>query len=573
MPAARLVPLLGFALLLPAVAAAADTQTHFRVRADFSAALNADSGWAAPLDAPATVFADRPFRLRFEVLRAPDAAGPASYRLHYRRNAGAWTPVEAHDFPHPESKDARSPRVSLVACAAYPPGAPTADLLVGSPAPFRAGTGPGLADRTPAWSGAGAHGEFEFALVARRFADGAVTNDPGDTFEFRLVAADGAPLLSARNPVLTLAVPPGHLGGTFVETPGRIGPWAAGNGDLYFIMEPAETSNLFMMVKSADGGRTWREVDAAHRPASTDLEAVDAQLVGATVHILHQITPSSHYHAFHTSDHPTSPDTWAVRDKPVATAKASAQAASLVVRSDGSLVAFYTGPAKIHTRTCSPAGVWGAETVIDATLAPNLAGPQAVLGARDTVHLAYYGTDGTVWYRRLRPDGTLTPRESLATGLSATRADFGSVLPLVFIPRTDTAVVLYRLPTGIIWERRIVGEGPPTPAVPVTDRPVVQNAVDSQQPAADVVLDGEQLLVAFVEAGSRSIFTTRDGGGWQPSTLRVDRILGTWIRGQVYRRPDGVKVYAFVYDAGSDGGAGMNRFGSVILDETFRPPP
>ena len=60
---------------------------------------------------------------------------------------------------------------------------------------------------------------------------------------------------------------------------------------------------------------------------------------------------------------------------------------------------------------------------------------RAVLGANDTVHVAYYGIDGTIWYRRLRRDGTLTGRQQLASGLGRTRAEYGAVLPLVFIPR------------------------------------------------------------------------------------------------------------------------------------------
>ena len=71
--------------------------------------------------------------------------------------------------------------------------------------------------------------------------------------------------------------------------------------------------------------------------------------------------------------------------------------------------------------------------------------------------------------------------------------------------------------------------------------------------------------VAFVERASRSLFSTHDRGGWQPSMLRIDGIRGSWIRGNVYTRPDGVKVYGYVYDAGSEGGAGMNRFAEVEL--------
>ena len=535
----------------------------FRIRADCTAPLNADQGWAGALNENVTVDADKPFRVRFEVETAGKSPASHEFRLQYRRNAGEWTDVEAHDFPKP-ADEGKTPRVSIVSCAAYENRAATTNLLTGSAAAFQPGAGVSLADRTPQWGGTGAHGEFEWALVVRRFADAAATNEQGDTFELRMVDAGGAPA-SSGNPVLRLNIPPYHVGGTFVETPGRIGPWRTSNGDLYFIMEPAETDNLFLMVKSTDDGRTWREVDGANRPRTGDLEAVDARQVGDTIHILHEVSRSARYHSFRTSDHPTRPDSWHVRDELVAKVEPVAQAAALEVRSDGSLAAFYVGPAKIHYAVRSPAGKWSEDRIIDADAPPNLAGPQAVLGSKDTIHLAYYGTDGTIWYRSLLADGTLTPRQQLASGAGTTRAEYGSVLPMLYIRQTDTVAVIYRLASGRLFERRIVKGGQPTAAVQVTDRDVITDAVDSQQPGADAVLDGRTIHLSFIEPSSRSIFSTSDNGGWRPSTLRIDRIRGSWIRGSIYTRRDGAKVYGYIYDAGSEGGAGMNRFAEIVL--------
>jgi hypothetical protein len=459
--------------------------------------------------------------------------------------------------------EAKTPRLSIVSSPAYENGAATTDLLKGASGRFQAGAGINLAERA-SWSGAGSHGEFEWPLVVRRYADGAVANEEGDSFELRMVDAGGAVLSAPPNPVLRLTIPPGHVGGTFVETPGRIGPWRAANGDLYFVMEPAETHNVFMMIKSTDGGRTWREVDGTNRPGTADLEAVDARQVGDTIHIIHQVTNSTRYHTFRTSDHKIRPDTWAVRDEVAVRTASIAQAASLVVRSDGSLVAFHVADT-IHYNVRSPQGTWGADTILDRGVAPKSAGPRAVLGANDSVHLAYYGMDGTIWYRRLLPSGTLTARQQLASGLGATRAEYGAVLPLVFIPRTNTVVVVYQSSDGKLWERRIGEDGAPTPAVPVTDRAVVKDAVDSQQPGADAVLDGETVRVLFIEASSGDIFATHDHGGWQPPVLQQGGINGSWVRGGVYTRADGTNVYGYVYDAGSEGGAGMNRYGEVVL--------
>lgn len=716
------------------------SQSAFRVRSGFESGLNVDEGWAGALNESVTIQADQPFRLRFEV--EPSAAmNGMSFGLQYRRNEGAWEPVEAHDFPHPlrefdlefeetpvgklpenwsveqgSSKgavvaqedgnkllrvqaqqeplvvmhsppwevtelaaeiklsqenqsgagfvfaytdpknycrvvldtgaglirasrmangvetilaeeqaailagqwlsleidledeiaeinfqndtlefaaemgtgtpssqigfylpangaadfrevaiagEARSPRVSIVSCPAFGNGEATTDLLSASTNPFRPGAGVALTEKTLPWPGGKTHSEYEWALVVRRFADTAITNDEGDTFEFRMASADGAPLNSSPNPVLQLTIPPGHLGGTFVEAPGRIGPWQATNGDLYFIMEPTETDNLFLMVKSTDNGMTWQEVDAGNRPETNDLEAVDGRQIGDTLCILHQVTKSTHLHAFRTSDHPTHPDTWAFTDELAAVADSMAQAATLVVRSDGSMVAFYIGQT-LHYNIRSADGSWGQQVIIDPD-APAAAGPKAVVETNDTVHVAYYRIDGSLWYRSLLVDGTLTDARQLASGAGTSRAEYGAVLPLVYLPESGTVVVIYRLDDGYLWERRIHKSGTMTAPVRVTDRPVVTDAVDSQQAGADDVVDGQTIQLLFIDEETRSIFSTNDRGDWQAAKLRVDNILASWVRGNIYTRPDGVKVYGFVYDAGSDGGAGMNRFGEIEL--------
>ena len=716
----------------------------FRIRSDFSAALNSEQGWAGELNDNVTVFADQPFRIRFELERPAGPVSSQQFRLQYRRNSGVWTDIEAHDFPHPErdisvdfrrletgtrpagwtvvkgnsaemvvttdnhknilqvkadqepfvglftppwettemqsqfrlapdnhnwiafvvgyvdinnycrvqldptsgairvsqiingretilaerntgipfgqwleieiqtenreievnfqndmlemdvtleadiplsktgfqvpsngtidfqqfsfAGEAQSPRVSLVNCPAYEHGMSTNDILKGSATPFHAGTGISLADHTRIWKGANAHGEFEWPVVIRRFADGAVTNNEGDTFEFRMVDAVGAAVGIEHNPVLRLSIPRGHVGGTFIENPGRIGPWQASNGDLYFMMEPAETDNVFMMIKSTDNGRTWHEVDGKNRPRTDDLESVDSRLVGDTIHIIHQVTHSVRYHTFRTSNHPTHPDTWAIRDELVGSVDAIAHTASMVVRSDGSIVAFYLGQEKIHYSVRSHSGTCSQVKTLDSGLQPNHAGPQAVLGANDIIHLAYYGTDGTIWYRRFFPDGTLTPRQLLATGAGISRAEYGAVLPLIFIPHKNEVVIIYRLASGNLWARRIVNDAPPADAVMVTDLMVVTDAVDSQQAGADAILDDGTVCMLLIEESSRSIFSTNNKGGWQPGQLQVDNILGSWVRGNVYTRKDGVRVYGYIYDAGSDGGAGMNRFKELILN-------
>jgi hypothetical protein len=539
-------------------------QSAFRVRSLVDAPLNADRGWAGTLNENVTVRVDQPFRIRFELEGSAGVSGQQAFRVQCRRNGGEWANVEAEDFPMSEEA---SPQVSIVSAGAYDHGAATTDLLRHSTAAYHDGAGVSLAATTPPWSAGNVHSEWEWPLVIRRFADNAVTSNEGDRFEFRMVGASGDLLDSAVTPEITASVPPRHLGGTFVETPGRIGPWEASNGDLYFIMEPAETDNLLMMVKSTDRGVTWQEVDGTSRPEADDLEGVASVLARDAVHVLHQTSDEVWYHSFRTSDHSTRPDAWDVRDELVATPEEPpTQVASIAARSDGSIVAFYGGPMKVHFKIRSSNGAWCEETVVDAEVGPILSGPQVAVGDGDVVHLAYTGNDGTAWYRRLQPNGTLTPRVQLTTGLGTSEYDVGSILPLVFIPETNTLVAIYRLATGRLWARRITAHGPPGEAVQVTDRDVVQNAVDSDQTGADAIAEGTTVHVLLIEQGSGNIYHTcaAGAGDWQPSRLQVDGVHAQWIRGTLLRRGR-APVLGYIYDAGSDGGSGMNQFADVSL--------
>jgi len=552
-------------------ATVAETLTAFRLRADFEAPLNANAGWAGGLNEEAVVSAERPFRLRLEIERASGAGGALGYGLQYRRNSGEWIKVLTADFPYEEAEE-RTPRVSIVSARAFANGAPTADLLAGSGAAYTGGAGVALAPLTLEAPSGGGQSEWEWALVIRRYADGAVTNEDGDRFEFRMTDATGRPVEARGWPAVTLAVPPRLLGGTFVETPGRIGPWQATNGDLYFVMEPAESFNVLMVVKSSDGGISWREVDGGNRPATDDLEGFATALAGNTIHMLHQISEAVHYHSFRTSDHPTAPDTWAIRDEAVAApaGEPPVQAASVAVRSDGSVVSVYAGPEKIHLKIRSPAGEWDTEIVIDEGSPPDLSGPELVLGANDVVHLGYTGRDGTAWYRRIQPDGALTTRVSIANDLGATEADVGSILPLVYIPETDTLVIVYRSASGQLWERRIVANEAPTDPRRITGRSVVQNAVDSDQTGADAIAIGSSVHLLFIESDSGNILHSyTDGDGrWMPARIAVNGVRAQWVRGAplVF---DGREHYGYVYDAGSNGGSGTNWFATLEVARDF----
>jgi len=486
----------------------------------------------------------------------PDGLPPEALGLHF--SAGATAFVHSVEL----AGEASTPRVSLVSSPAFEHGEPAEPVFAGDAGGFAVST----RDVTPAWSAAAAEvGEFVWSLVIRRFADGALVNEDGDVFEFRMVAAEtGARASLGADPVITLRVPDGHLGGTFVETPGRIGPFLSESGALYFIMEPAETDNLFMMVKSEDGGRTWREVDGDGRPATGDLEAVDARLIDGTIHILHQITDRVVLHSFNTADHPSAPDQWAVTDAPVAEVEAISQMATLAARPDGGLTAVFLGD-QLYVATRPADGDWSGIMPLDPESDAITVGPQAVAGADGAVHVAYADTCGAVWLRSIGPGGAIGARILVAAGAVTGEDDYGAVLPLVHLAETGTVVIAYRLADGALWERRLTG-GALSEPVQIAAGPVITNAVDSQQAAADIVSNGETLHVLFVDEESRAIYSVHEcGAGWSEPVLRVDGIAGSWVRGAVHADSEGGAVYHYVYDAGSKGGSGLNRYDEIAL--------
>jgi len=719
-----------------------DRQTAFRVRNNFDSGLNDEGGWAAPVNQVATVVADHPFRIRFEV-EAGQTSVPRVFTLQVRRNDGAWQRLPAEDFPYPlkqlayapggrdrdwardwfviegsrevlqrltgasaadrlrlrtgdqpfsawaatdfdwtpsefslelrlqeepqtrfslifedhgaggysfielippdrarvihrngherqmivdaaidvptdqwfelklelegsqwmaETQDestiqwqrsatdpgaprlgiqlaangmvelralaiegeASTPRVSIVRSPSFENGTATEDRLPLSKLPFAGGVGLSFSSRTPPWTAQGRQGEWSVPIVIRRFADGAAMNEAGDRFDFRLVGADGRPLPAETMASVTLAVADGHLGGTFVETPMRLGPWQNDSGDLYFIMEPSETWNRPMMVKSSDYGKRWREADGAGRPVTGDLEGLATAYAGGRIHVLHQVSEEVVYHAFNTSE---GVDAWVVRDEPVASPPTPpTQAADLAVRSDGSIVAVYGAGEDLHYAFRSRDGSWSDEYAIAGPAGTVLSGPSVVLGRDDVVHLAYTSSDGTAWHRRIESDLSLSGAVLVANSLGTAEDDVGALLPLVTLDDRGTLVLVYRRHDGQLKERRLSDRETWSKPVTVTNRSVVQNAVDSDQVGADLVAVGNSLHVVFIEKDSGLLFhTAGQNGRWSAPQAIVSDANVQWARGQVIRTATGDRVYAVVYDAGSNGGSGRNRFLSIPL--------
>jgi hypothetical protein len=329
-----------------------------------------------------------------------------------------------------------------------------------------------------------------------------------------------------------------------------------------------------MMVRSTDGGRSWSEFGGAGRPLTDDLEGVGTAWHDGTIHVLHQISEATVHHAFATPDAPGDAEGWVLRDRTVAEhSEPPTQVAALTARDDGSLVAVYGDSTGLLHRVRSVDGAWGDEGRVPVAGEGVASGVMAALGDDGDVHLAYTvtapgGGSRDVRHRILRTDGTFGPERRLAGGIDTADDAVGAVAPLGRVAGTGTMVVAYRLADGALMERRVRADGSVSAPIRVTERRVVQSAADSEQVGADLVVhDGIPHLV-FIDEDTRDLWYTRSPapGSWTPAEAVVEGVDAEWVRGRVIDDADGRPVYGIVYDAGSGGGSGMNRFVALPLD-------
>lgn len=536
----------------------------YRVRSDASLGLNAGAGWAAPENTMTSLRYDSPFRLRVQVLASDVTADGHQLSLQYRVADQAWKPVGYAHFPYPSLA---SPMLSIIRTDAYQSGEETTRLLGESTLDWDDGAGLNAEVATPVWRETGNALEWEWPLVVRRFSDGPIFAEDGMALDIRLVNGSGQPLDGVDPLQLTLSAEPGHLGGTFIETPGRIGPYQKDNGTLYFFMEPTETDNRFMAMISADYGRSWREVDGENRPEADDLEGVASARHGDVVHLLHQKSEEVFYHAFDLSAGENGG--WIVNSELIAEpAEPPTQYADLVVRQNGSLVALYGGDHKLFMQLRSADGEWSEPTELDTGLTPDLSGPVMAVGEDDRVTMAYTGLDGRGFVRHLLADNTLTERQQLSSDLGTRDIDNGAIAPLIVDPNNGDSIIVYRESNGYLYERRLSHDGSLSSPVQISDSKVVTGAVDSEQVGVDLILHNGVLHLLFIEEASRSIYHTQSDqpGVWSAPNVVVDNIEGGWVRGSVHLDDQGNPVYGFVYDAGSKGGSGFNRYKALPVD-------
>jgi len=540
--------------------------TAYRVRAAVDVGLNAADGWAAKPNQSAALYYDEPFRVRVEIEGTSDGTILSELRLQARRAKGEWATVGLADFPYPRYA---TPTISLIAQAGYAMGEESEDLLGGSTLEHEDGIGLVGMATSPLFKLGPESMEWEWPLVIRHWADGPTMNDNGSTFEIRVIDAESRPLPGVGPITLMMTSRPGHLGGTFVETPARIGPYQSSSGALYFIMEPTETDNRLMMMTSTDHGLTWRELDGANRPSLGDLEGVGSVVQGGVIHIVHQISEAVYHHAFATDDVPGTPNQWLIGSRLITPhTEPETQVAAVNARPDGSLLAVYGNESGGRLQIGFPNGTWENQGIPLGTAGlSGLSGFQLATNAEGLSYVGYTAADGTGWLQILDPANVLSPPLLVSDTLGTEEHANGAFLPLLITPHGQ-AILIYRKADGSLWERRTIGPEALSPPRRVTSEQVVTGAVDSDQVGADAILHEGRIHVLYIDEATRSLRHTAAplDGPWTTARLVAGDINAAWVRGSVLENAAGEIVYGFVYDAGSRGGAGMNRYGELPLN-------
>ena len=546
-------------------------QPHFRIRTGDTVGLTADSGWAAALDTNASIDAETPFRIRFEVDETASISTSTAFKLQWRKNAGAWTDAAAPGFPVASS----TPAVAYYPSSQYSDGASlTTNLLSGSGLTFVNGTAE-TSNNTASITLNNQHTEIEVCVMIRRFYDNKGKNVSGDDFEFRLVQSSGSAFTGTYViPSINLTIPAGLLAGVFTETPNQVGPLKDGNGNLYCFIEYAETNAKVMIIKSTDGGDTWLPMDESNAPVDTDLESASMVLENDRLYIAHENNSVKH-HVYRVSTHATNPDTWETIDEEVlASNGGSDQCCDIARRSDGDLVIFYVKLStsdRLFYKIKPSGGSWGTEQTLESQAGSDWRGVACARGANDKIHIIYGGTSGNRYHKSLDSSDVLSARELLTSdGGTLNAKSHGHLQPVYHdASGTEKVLVSYQRNDNRIYSRMITNDGTPGTEAQTTLNTIYSKAT-SREPAARTSVQGTTHHIIYSDESTGDGFydKTTSENTWGTDVEFLDGKTIDLISGTIFTHSagnGGGTVFGFIYANGTNGYTGDVWYGEKTL--------
>lgn len=444
--------------------------------------------------------------------------------------------------------------------------------------------------------------EFIFALRINSWYDNAGVATQivaGDTINLRLVESDGTAFAGTYVvPTITVAETDYYIGGTFAETI-ETAMQVDGNGNIYYWTEVYDTGNgtEAKLLKSTNGGKTWREANATSAPTSTDQEGVSMRINPADTDILCVLTDTTgtlYYHEYRMSTHPTNPDTWAVADEVVDNTYTShtTNECSLEIRDAGGgnykAYAFYVddqAPALVRYKIRSTGGTWGSINTVDTAGTDPYISPITAKDSADVIHIVYKqeaSPTGTIWHNTLSTGDALGTRQSIATGIgTGSNRDNMPYTNLTHYLDGSVEVIpiLYQTDTDTVITSVYLRDGTPQTGSTATDAVASSSGGGSHQLVACAAVYGKEVLLIYANDTNSNWYLARndDEAGWGTDTLEASVTIDSdQVTSLVLTHSSGNggnTVLAFIHDDGSDGGHGHQWYDEVILATPAAGPP
>jgi hypothetical protein len=545
-------------------------QPHFRIRRTDDEGLNdAFAGGDPAEDTNATIATGVLFRIRFKVEETNTGTDTTGFKLQVDRNGGGYAEVGVYT-----AASGIGPAVSLLSSQYANEAAITTERLTNDGGTWVEGLGMEADSQTSNFSLQNQETEIEFCLMIHSFHDGYVQNVAGDTLTFRLVENDDTAFTGGYvSPVITVAETAGFIGGVMIETCSNIGPFCDGNGNLYLLTEISHTGgNIDMvMIKSTDGGDTWREMDGANRPTSQDLEAIDIQQDGTDLHIMFQGDETDMaYNVFHTSDDGADPDEWWAGPEEIPDAglanTINCQCAGISVLGDGALWAFWIQNDGafdyIAYKKRTAAGVWDvAESDVDNTANTDFTGFTVIRGAQqngagsELTHIFYQDyTNLTIYHKSLTSAGVLSARQSCEADADG---EFVPLAQAVYWDDGGDEVVMCCVLDASdekMYSVVVTNDGDPEARKAVSDNTVGIDLIGGDQPSASLAIDTATSTAYFhyVDSATKDLFrdSAVNDGGWGVDVEEADARDIYMLRSRVFTHNAGngsAKVVGYAY--------------------------
>jgi hypothetical protein len=332
----------------------------------------------------------------------------------------------------------------------------------------------------------------------------------------------------------------------------------------YFFGRDGTTGTTLQAFKATAPDTSWASV-TTKTGFTTAILRVDAYQVGYTVHLLVQDGTASTSQAVKYLSFDALTDTFLATVETVSAAGSVAGQisgananASLVVRGNGEVVAFYNGlqtktsgtfRARIYYRRRTAVNTWSTETQVDGNTAIDTSAPTAVLGAADRVHFLFQPAASVNSIR------TLSAANTMNTAVS--QGAWGGPCDAVSYDRSGTTKVVATVSVGAA-QQTVYFDSSDNPTLTTANQSI---AAASTPHRIGVDIDTDEVTIAYRNSSDSDLYaikSSNDGATFGSPVLafagtvpNTDAGLSRSSSGSMYARGSNYVVGYIVNDNGT----------------------